>query len=419
MILPRSLLVCRRVSRLGTLALALLCLPALAPALPQKNKAPRNDPANCPWCHGDPEVMEAAGIVSHGGFEFAAPPSTTITVDKHFGGKDIYWIESAHFELGLCLGPHKVGPDESKKVRAELTELAKVLPEVDPKIRVLEPFMRTHLYAYRVEKLWARFLELMQVKESDFPDGQSVWLLGTPYFGEGPYVGQKGKFELLVLPTASDQVGFLMKQFGLTIKRTQRWNVTDLDREKDRGTLIVVTNVSENELYDDQKIHGHVVFNLSINLLDAFKHYTYDTPKWLLEGLAHFTEREINPRFNTYDASEGSIGVKVNKENWDVEVKQLIAAGKAPRVAELTALKTYGEFELRDHYACWSMTKFMVMTNPKGYACLNAKLHGRKRADGQHDSEDLLGAQREAFGECLGMSYPQFDEAWRAWATTQ
>lgn len=403
----------RLLSSSGAALLALLCLPALASALPQRGKGPRNDPANCPWCQGDPRIMEAAGIVSHGGFEFAAPPSTTATVDQHFGGKDIYWIESAHFELGLCLGPHKVGPDESKKVRAELTELAKVLPEVDPKIRVLEPFMRAHLYAYRVEKMWTRFLELMQVQESDFPDGKSVWLLGTPYFGEGPYVGQKGKFELLVLPTASDQVGFLMKQFGLTIKRTQRWHTLE------RGALIVVTNVSENELLEDEKIHGHVVFNLSINMLDAFKHYSYDTPCWLREGLGHFMEREINPRFNTYDASEGSIGVKVNKENWDVEVKQLILADKAPRVAELTALKTYGEFEMRHHYACWSMTKFMVMTNPKGYACVNGKIHGRKRADGMPDSEDLLGAQREAFSECLGMSYAQFDEAWRAWAMLQ
>jgi hypothetical protein len=65
------------------------------------------------------------------------------------------------------------------------------------------------------------------------------------------------------------------------------------------------------------------------------------------------------------------------------------------------------------------MTKFMVETNPQGYACLNGKLHGRKKADGVPDPEDLPGVQRDAFQECFGMSYPQFDEAWRAWATTQ
>lgn len=378
------------------------------PAPAQNAGKPRNLPANCPWCHGDPDLMRAAGIVSHGGFEFGA--HDTPWADRFFGGRDLFWIESAHFELGLALGPQKVGPDESKKVRAELAELAAVLPDVDPKTRVLAPFMRAHLYALRVEKTWARFLALMQVKESDFPNGRMAWVLGAPYWGEGPYVGQKGKFEVLVLPTASDQTAFLMEQFGLSVKRTQRWNVIE------RDALIVVTNLSENELHSDEQIHGHLVFNLAINLLDAFKHYSYDTPCWLREGLGHFMEREINPRFNTFDSSEGSNGVRTNRENWDPEVKQIINAGKAPRVAEMTAIKTYAEFELRHHYASWSMTRFMVETNPGGYGCLNGKLHGRKRTDGLPDPENLLDVQRTAFGECLGQSYAQFDEAWRAWA---
>ena len=252
----------------------------------------------------------------------------------------------------------------------------------------------------------------MRVHESDFPDGRGVWLLGTPYWGEGP-VGQKGKFELLVLPTAADQVTFLQQQFGLTMKRTQRWNVVD------RSALIVVTNLTENQLYTDEQIHGHVVFNLAIQLLDGFKYYAYDTPCWLREGLGHLMEREINPKFNTYDSSEGSLGVQVNKENWDAEVKALIVAGKAPRLAELTAPKTYAGFDRAAHYASWSMTKFMVTTNPEGYGCLNKMIHGRKRPDGQADAEEQNTVQRDAISQCLGMSYPQFDEAWRAWALAQ
>jgi hypothetical protein len=215
------------------------------------------------------------------------------------------------------------------------------------------------------------------------------------------------------LPTASDQVGFLRKQFGLSIKRTQRWNVMD------RSSLIVVTNLAENELRDDARLHGHLVFNMAINMLDAFKHYSYETPHWLREGLGHLMEREINPRYNTYDASEGSIGVKVNKRDWDAEVKRLISSGEAPRLAEMIGLRAYAEFELRHHYASWSMTRLMVETTPDGYGCLSGKIHGRKSPDGFPDSEDLNGVHREAIKSCFGMSYPQFDEAWRAWATSQ
>jgi hypothetical protein len=375
-------------------------------ALPQGQA--RNDPSRCSWCEGVPERMAAAGIASHGGFEFGT--HDTAWVDRFFAGRDVFWIESEHFELGLCVSAERVDAEDAKKIRAELSELAEHLPAVNPKARVLDPFQRAHLYALRLEKTWDRFLELMGAAETDFPDGIRPWALGTPYWGEGPYLGQKGKFELIVLPTAADQVAYLKQEFGLSVRRTQRWNVME------RSSMIVVTNLAENELTSDARLHGHLVFNTAINLLDGFKHYAYDTPHWLREGLGHFMEREINPRFNTFDASEGSLGVRVNREDWDAEAKQLIASGKAPRLAEMVALESYGAFELRHHTACWSMTRFLVETNPQGYACLNGKLHGRKRADGFPDSEDLAGVHRAAVEECLGLSYAQFDEAWRAWA---
>jgi hypothetical protein len=382
---------------------------ALAAALQKGARdLPRNEPRNCPWCGGEPGLMAAAGIVSHGGFEFGV--TDTGKVDALLGGKDIYWIESAHFEIGLALAPYRVATEEAKKIRAELSELAERLPEIDPKTRLIDPWLRAHLYAQRAEQVWRRFLELMQVQESDFPDGKGVWLLGTPYRGEGPYVGQKGKFELLVLPTAADQVTLLKAHFGLTMERTQRWNVIE------RDSLMVVTNIGENDLREDQKLHGHVAFNLACVLLDGYEHYSYDTPFWIQEGLAHFMEREINPRFNTFDASEGSVGVRVNKEDWDAETKVLVQAGKAPRVAELTALRTFAEFDLADHYTCWSMTRFLIETNPRGYACLNAALHGIKNEQGGPDGSNMPDRQRQAFLDCLAMTYPEFDASWQAWA---
>ena len=45
------------------------------PAVAQEKKPPKelrpNDPSTCPYCLGDPERMRQAGIVSHGGFDFA------------------------------------------------------------------------------------------------------------------------------------------------------------------------------------------------------------------------------------------------------------------------------------------------------------------------------------------------------------
>ena len=146
-------------------ALALLCLAPLAPA---QDKPARNDPAGCPYCGNDPELLAKAGLVSHGPFEFGKAPHDTRSVDDALVS-DIYWIESAHFELGIGIGAYRVTQNEKEKLRGELARLAEVLPEVDPKAKLLDEWLRTHLFAQRCEDADARFLELVQKTEADFP----------------------------------------------------------------------------------------------------------------------------------------------------------------------------------------------------------------------------------------------------------
>jgi hypothetical protein len=366
-----------------------------------------NDPAGCPYCQDDPELMQAAGIVSHGGFEFGS--TDTAQIDDFLAFCDIRWIETAHFQIGFALGPHKVKQEEKAKIREELGRLAEALPEVSTRTKTLDPWLRAHLYAQRCEDLWTRFLELMAVSEEDFPE-RGPWDLRGKYMGEGPYLGQSGKYELLILPSEAALTMFLREQFGLLIKQTQRWNVIP------RDTLIAVIHAMQGDLRDDQALHGHTVFNLTINLLDGYKHYSYETPIWIREGLGHFLEREINPEFNTFDSAEGAIADKTSKDDWGAEVRKLISKGEAVRMAELVNLKSYAELELRHHYTTWSMIDYLVAVDPDGFACLNDRLHGRTNAEGIGDGSNLDDVHREAFKECLGMGYAEFDRAWAEWA---
>ncbi len=394
--------------RLVSIACVLLAAARSAPGAAQTAK---NVPASCPYCEGDPELMKAAGLVSHGGFTFGV--SDTAGVDALLATSDIRWIETEHFELGIALSAYKVTQEERKKFEAELTELHEVLPAISPKTKVIDPWLRTHLYALRLEKLWKRFLEIMQVEDSDFPSASHPWVIGTPYMGEGPYLGQKGKYELLIVPTIAVQVSFLREQFGLQIKKTQRWNVIEHD------TMIVVMHVEDGDLRNDSGLHGHVAFNVSINMLDGFKHYSYETPYWLREGLGHFLERELNPEYNTFDSSEGGIADMTTKSDWVPAVKRMIQSNEAPRMAELISLKSFAELTLEHHFATWSMTAFLIQQNPTGYACLNGKLHGLKNAEGFPDGSDMSDKHRQLFKECLGWGYPEFDQAWREWALLQ
>jgi len=393
------------------LALFLLMLLVTHPgAQGRRSDVPKNTAENCPYCFGDAALMKASGIASHGGFDFAK--TNTKGVDGLIPSLDIHWIESAHFRIGFALAPYKPKQDERKKIRAELTELSMVLEEVNPKAKVLDPWLRLHIYAMRMEAVWERWLAIMQVKVEDFPEEGSQWVLGTEYWGEGPYVGQADKYEILVLPNAEHQVAFMRDQYGLSHSVTQRWNILD------RGAMTITTNIVENDLRLDAALHGHLAFNVSINMLDGYKNYSYDTPRWISEGLGHFMERELNPRYNSFDSSEGFGGIRKNKANWNAPVRKLVQSGRAPRLAEMVGLRTYAEFELDHHYTCWSMTTFMITEMPEKYACLNGGIHGIKGPDGQPDGSNMREKHRKMFQECFGMSYAQFDTAWRQWVTS-
>jgi hypothetical protein len=387
------------------LRLTLACLVLVSSAAAQR----RNDPANCEWCLNDPALLEAAEIVSHGPFAFGN--GDTSSCDQLLATSDIRWIESKHFRIGFALGQHKVRQEEKKKIRAELGKLALALPEVNSKTKILDPWLRAHLYAQRCEEVWTRFLELMQVSETDFPATPGNWTRQGKYWGEGPYVGQREKFEMLILPSEASHVMFLKNQFGLLIRETQRWNMID------RDALTVIMHTGAGGLRDDGALHGHVAFNLTINLLDGYQHYSYETPIWIREGLAHYVEREISPEFNTFDSSEGAVADKTSKSKWEPEVKKLLATGKAPRMAELINLKGYAELELPHHFATWGIIDYLVRSNPAGFACLNDELHGRMNSEGFADGSNLEDVHREAFKTCLGMNYAQFDKAWAEWVS--
>ena len=366
-----------------------------------------NDPETCPYCEGRVELMEPAGIVSHGGFEFAS--TDTEAIDTYMATSDIRWIETEHFEIGIALGPYKVKQKEKGKIRAELSELESVLPEVNAKAKVLDPWLRAHMYALRVEKIWDRFLEIMQVEESDFPPEPTQWNRLGKYMGNGPYVGQENKFEVILFPSQAASTTFLKEEFGLLIKRTQRWNVIA------RDSITLAAHTDQGNLREDPAMHAHVVFNLAINLLSGYKHYSYDTPIWISEGLAHFMGRELDPRFNSFDSSEGAVADMTRKTNWEPEVRKLIQRKGAIRMAELIALRDFSELTLEHHYTTWSMTDYLMKTHPDGYACLNDRLHGMTNDQGIPDGSNMDDKHREAFKECLGVSYPEFDKNWAEW----
>lgn len=381
---------------------------AVSGQVPAKKGVKPNDPAGDPYTQNDPEILKAAGIVSLGGFDFGKSGNNTAKVDEFLSTSEIRWIETEHFRIGFGLGAYKVKLEEKKKIIAELTRLKEVLPKVVPDTGILDPWLRTHLYAQRCEDIYKRFLQIVQGESAKFADGSGVW--SGHYAGEGPYLGMKQKYEVLILQTEAAHVSFLLENAGLRIKNTQRWHFVD------RGAISVAMHAQQGRLRDDSALEGHVAFNLAHNLYDGLNHYSYDTPVWLHEGLAHFMEREIDPKYNSFDSGEGATADMTSKSDWKPEVLKLINAGEAPRMAELMTLKSYAELKLPHHFVTWSMIDYLETDKPKEFANFLWALKKNYDTQGLPTGSNLPDWHRKQFKEQLGMGYAEFDEAWRAWA---
>lgn len=402
----------RRASTAARRRLAGLLLAAACASQGAAQQAPAERPgADCPYCGGDPERMRAAGVVSHGGFAFGT--GDTAATERILADVPLVWIETAHFEIGLGLDEYRIPADERDLLRAELEELQRVLPAVSPRTRVLDPWLRLHLYAQRTDHLWRRMLEVLQKGDADFPAAGETWQLGEPYRGEGPHLGMGGKYELLIVPSLEAQTRWLGAEFGLRTQRTQRWNVADTQ------SLLVVVNADEERLRKDAALHGHVVFSLAINLVDGYRFYAYETPVWLREGLAHVLEHELDPRHNSFSYSEAALAEETRRSDWHASVRKLVQGGQAPSIAELVHLQTTAQFTLEHHYTAWSMTLYLLEEHARAYACLLERLHGIRDARGNPDGSGIVDKHRSAFEECTGLRYQQFDEAWRSWAERQ
>lgn len=387
--------------------MGILCGSSAAQSKKSLKGLPHNDPKRDPYTRGDAEVWKKAGIVSMGGFEFAK--TDTQSIDDFMATAEILWLETEHFELGFALGSYRVPQKEKKIFLAELTRLSEKLPEVDPKTKLLDPWLRMHLFGQRLEECYTEFLSIVGYEASDFPSGEKLWNGTGEYMGEGPYLGEKGKYEVLILPSEASSVSFLLENFGLSIKRTQRWNVVD------RDSITLTIHIQQGLLKSDPALHGHVAFNMAHNFFDGLKHYSYDTPIWIHEGLAHSMERRVNPKFNSFDGAEGSVPTMTRKSNWDAEVLKMVRAGKQPRMAALIRLKGYGEIDLPMHYATWSMVEFLRETKPEEFGKFLVALKSRRNSANLPDGSNMPEAHREFFKEIFGMSYAQFDTAWAEW----
>jgi len=392
--------------RLVTLLLGalVLCTTFADAALAQKKKAAPTDPSECQYCKGDPERMKAGGIVSHGPFPFAKKDSAS--VDALLPTSEVRWIETDFFRIGFGLREYKVKVEEKKKMVAELTRLKQFFPEVKPDTGVLDPWLRTHLFAQRAQDSLDDFLKLINGKEAAFGAGA----VGN-YRGEGRYLGMKEKYLVFVTEKAGPFQEYMKTYVLRDSALPQRWHY------KDSGSLLICfcTESDKFPLKHDTALHCALAFNVGINLLDGFRFYAYNLPVWIREGFGHWNSRRVSGDWSSFDQNEGSTADMKVVGKWDVYCRNLLGSPKLTPFPEVVAWRDFGNIKFDDHVGVWSRIDWMIAQGPEKWQKFLFAVKGRVDENWSPDQSDLVGATRTALQAAYGVSTLDFDRKWAEW----
>lgn len=372
-----------------------------------------------PYTKNKPELLAKAGYVSYGPFPFGNIADKVVTstqIDDAIEHTEILWIETRHFRIGCNLPAWTVpmDPETRGKIRKELETLAIKLPSVNPKTRTLDPWLRAHLSAQRLEDLYTEVSTLFGVKDEDFPADPTkvVNNAGARYMGYGPYLGMKDKYLVLMFDKLGPYRQYLKDFAGRDTKFPQRWHF----KESSSILFGVATECDGAFLKHDTAMHCALAFNVGQNLLDGFRYYSYDLPVWIREGWSHWLLRRIDPKWNQFDQQEGSAAELKTTWKWEPYCRNLVtSSGKFAPFPEVFGWRDFGNITFNDHVAIWSRMDWLMSQGPEKWQKFLFLVKGRVDAQWFPDQTDLVGATRDALQQAYGVSVLDFDRRWAEW----
>lgn len=379
-----------------------LGLVAAAPAAARQDPQgkPEEIPLVDPYTRAAPKALERAGYASLGPFAVSSGVGTD-DVERALGGVRVLWVESAHFKLGSTLASYRSGVDnpEDKKLRAELARLAKKFAHFEPQRNPLDPWLRLHLFAQRLEDQYGEFLARFGFGDLEFPTCAAPPLPGAPALGSGPYMGMEQKPAVLLTEDRATLERFLAAYSRERDPHAARGRLAD-------GTLFLAESAEDlrqNGFELDSALHCAVAALMACNLVDGFRGYHDSTPEWFRSGLAIWFSRRVDERWATY-ARGTTFTHGDDSWKWPPRVRGLVANRLAPPWSKMLEWKSWEEIDGPGHMLVWSRVDWLLARKD---ADLRAFLLGM--------TEPAIGLaqQEQSLRTAFGASPAELDARWR------
>ena len=358
-----------------------------------------------PYTGGEPAAMAAAGVVAYAPFPWA-DGKTTASLETVLGERRILWLETAHFRIGLSLRSVAWPEDQQKRkaLQDEIKALRKKLPKIPERPKKLDPWIRLHLYAQRLENLYADVQKLLSVTDADFPGkGKEP--------RDGPYLGMPDKYLVLLFQKKSDCARYLDRFCGVKEDRSMRWY-----HDKTHQMLSVVA-AEGLEGFDEAGLHGQVVYAVSHNLLNGYNGYFYNLPLWLDEGIAHWFARQVPSDIVNVQILDTEAVAEDRMNDWPVKVRRRAQHDGAWFPFEKMAAWTkFDEMGYLAHSQSWSRVDYLLALDPKKVAQMVKQLKALPPpVNGAVPPAEVATLAQKLLIELFELDAATFDKKWREW----
>ena len=363
-----------------------------------------------PYTAGDAVLRKRLGYTSVGGpFPFGTGQDTA-AISELLADEPLLWIETEHFRLGCSLSELRLrgdfGNEWLEQVRGELKQLANRLPQLKADTRVLDPWLRAHLIAMRLEALYDEVAA--NLRESERDPGATGLAGGD---GNGPFLGMNQKFTVLLVKKCSSLARYTRAHQGGESEDPMRRHDVMFD-----CTFWGAAEETSDRLFaNDFALHAHLVFNVAHNLYSSYRGHGHDLPPWVPVGLGHWHARHVTPRFPAYDRkSDRDRVLSTTFWQWDKRVDDMLRNGTFRPLPEFCLLGDSAEFGVEQHVQSWALVDWLMQTRKDQFMrfirLYKEPFRGRKRAVNVDERRDR---QNEAMQKSLRLDPAGLEQAWR------
>jgi hypothetical protein len=402
---------------LAVLALPASLLPVMCAGVLLAQKTAADPAAVDPFTGGDPALLRAVGIEAVAPFPFA-DDHTTRDIEHELGySVRLRWVETRHFKIGIAIGdrPWPIDKEEKKQLGDEIDALAATLPKLRPRPKVVSSWLLAHLYAQRLEALYADFCRRIGWKDAAEPckDGKGTDGRGWAErggLGNGPYLGQYGKFCFLLFEKKADLARYL-RQFA--------------KRELDHGaqhhflgsnSLLYVTtpDIRSGGLSTERALHGDVVYGMVRNFVVGYRGFSYEIPVWTVEGTAHWYRRRLDPKYNSISQLAESQWGLLHEADWAGKARARAQTGAYAKAAAIVQWRIEDCTDFHKHVMMWSRIDFLLAQGDDKFGRYLHELKGLPTNGVAREA--VLECQTRALQNAYGFDLDGFDRAWVEYA---